>query len=151
MATTVEGLDKWKARLAAIAGGHAKISEALWTGAGEFVDQAKRFVPVEEGDLRDSIERHWTGQGDQKGAQSADSASRQATKGAVQLSVTITAGGTPKAAHAGWVENGTSASESHVATPAQPFFWPAWRLIRKRVRSRVARALSAAVKQGAGK
>ena len=148
---TVEGLDKLNARLRAMpTDTKLQVSAAIEKSAEDLVAQAKRFVPVEEGDLRDSIEWHWTGQGDDSG-QGEASASRQATKGAEHLSATVTAGGTLKGGHAGWVEFGTAASEGHAATPAQPFFFPAYRLLRKKIRSRIARALGKAIKASAGK
>ena len=36
-------------------------------------------------------------------------------------------------------------------TPAQPFFWPAYRLLRKRIQNRLKRAISKAVKAEWGK
>lgn len=154
---TVEGLDKLNRRLAAMSTETKRqVSAAIEKSAQEVVAQAKRFAPVAEvngGDLRDSIEWHWTGQGgaDQEGAQSARSASRQSTKGAEMLAATITAGGTPKGGHAGWVEFGTAEAPGHAATPAQPFFFPAYRLLRNRIRSRIARALGAAIRASASK
>lgn len=148
----VEGADKLRAKLLALPDAFSKLaSAAIWTGAGEMVETAKRYVPVEEGDLRDSIERHWTGQEDRLGAQGQASASRQAVKGEFKLSATVTAGGTPQGSHAGWVEFGTAAGEGHAATPAQPFFFPAWRVIRRRVRNRINRAMREAVRQVAGR
>lgn len=149
---TVEGLDKLKRRLAILPDEAARqVSAAIEKGAEELVAQMKRFVPVEEGDLRDSIEWHWTGQGDKEGAQGEKSASRQATKGAAQLSATITAGGTLAGSHAGWVEFGTAEAPGHAATPAQAFFFPAFRILRKRIRSRITRALNKGIKMSAGK
>lgn len=148
----VEGADELRKKLLALPEAFARLaSPAIWTGAGEMVDTAKRYAPVEEGDLRDSIERHWTGTEDGLGAQGKDSASRQAMKGEFKLSATVTAGGTPEAGHAGWVEFGTSEGPGHVATPAQPFFFPAWRVIRKRVRNRINRAMREAIRQVAGR
>lgn len=40
-----------------------------------------------------------------------------------------------------WVEFGT------VNQPAQPFFWPAYRLLKKRLTNRIKRSVSKAVKQ----
>jgi HK97 gp10 family phage protein len=148
---TVEGLDKLNRRLAAMpAETKRQVSAAIEKSAQELVAQAKRFAPVEKGDLRDSVEWHWTGQGDDSGLGAA-SVSRQSVKGAENLSATITAGGTPQGGHAGWVEFGTSGGEGHAATPAQPFFFPAYRLLRKRIRTRIATALSKAIKASVGR
>lgn len=149
MATKIEGLEKTLARIKAMpAAAQAQISQALEKGATELVAMQKRLAPVEEGDLRDSIEWHWTGQGD--AGQGNDSAYRQSAKGAAHLAVTITAGGAPKSGHAGWVEFSTAAAPGHAATPAQPFFFPAYRALQKRIRSRIARAMGKAVRGQVG-
>lgn len=151
MAKTVEGLDRLDARLKAMpAETIRQVSEAVGISAEEMKQQAIKFAPEEEGDLKASVEWHWTGQGDD-GGQGEASASRQSTKGAAKLAATITAGGTLAGGHAGWVEFGTAEAPGHAATPPQPFLFPAYRLLRNRIRSRMARALSKAIKTSAGK
>lgn len=54
--------------------------------------------------------------------------------------VAITVGGTD-VRYPHLVEYGTS------NTPAQPFFWPAYRLLKKRIRNRIKRSISKAVRE----
>jgi HK97 gp10 family phage protein len=120
----VQGLDRLKAKLAAMPEvAKQEIMSALDKGADELVAMQKRLVPVDDGDLRDSIEK---------------------TEGRHELAITVQAGG-PEAIHARWVEFGTS------KTSAKPFFYPSYRAIRRRIRSRVTRATKkAAEKVAAG-
>jgi HK97 gp10 family phage protein len=144
MAKTVEGLDKLTARLRAMPEETKRqVSAAIEKSAEELVAQIKRFVPVDRGDLQESVKWDWAGAGGDAGQGSAG-ASRVDAKGADKLAATVTEGD-GKAFYARWVEHGTA------ATPAQPHFWPAWRLNRKKIRSRIARALSKAIKASAGK
>jgi Bacteriophage HK97-gp10, putative tail-component len=72
--------------------------------------------------------------------------------------------GSTKAFYARWVEFGTQAHSlgkggdisrgkrqqgvrQHPGSPAQPFFWPSYRLLRKSMRSTVKRRLTKAIKQ----
>lgn len=142
---TVEGLDKLTARLRAMPEETKRqVSAAIEKSAEELVAQAKRFAPVSKesdgGKLRDSITWKWAG----VGRDGDRPATRVSTKGADRLAVTVSAGDA-KAFYARWVEFGT------VATPAQPFLFPAYRILRKRIQNRIARALSAAIKAGASK
>jgi HK97 gp10 family phage protein len=105
--------------------------DAMEKGAQEIVDMMKRLVPVDDGDLRDSIGWTW---GD-------------APKGAVallksapirgNLRVTIYAGN-QRAFYAAWVEFGTQKK------PAQPYFFPSYRALKTRTKRR----LTTAVRKG---
>jgi HK97 gp10 family phage protein len=81
----------------------------------------RRFVPVDEGDLRDSI--HW----------------EQDLKSANATRLLIVAGGEP-APYARIIEFGS------LRQPAQPFFFPGYRVERKRAKAIIAKAIRAAVK-----
>lgn len=63
------------------------------------------------------------------------------TRVAGELEVLVTAGN-EDVRYAHLVEYGTSAAE------AQPFFWPAFRLLQKRIQNRTRRAVSKAVREG---
>lgn len=82
--------------------------------AAELVATQKGFVRKDEHKLEESIQH-------------------QDTSDATRIRQTITAGGR-MAPHGWWVEVGTS------KMPAYPFFWPAWRLKRRRFRMRMTRA-----------
>lgn len=116
----VEGLARLKERFARIPQRmRTEVRLALEKGAGELVDMQKRLVPVQHGDLRDSI--RWE-------------------DGRHELSVEVKAGN-QKAFYARMVEFGT------VKTPAHPYFFPAYRALRKRIRSRISRAIGKAVRR----
>lgn len=116
--------------------------------AKQLRDQAKAFVPEDSGFLKESII-----------AQNVSDLTR------VEWRVRV------KGLYGRWVEFGTKASEAqapsrnrnyrrsvvmtkgkaaHNATPAQPFFWPAYRLLKRRFKARMRRAAKKAI-QGVAK
>lgn len=102
----------------------AAIEVANLQSAQEIAEMAQRLVPVDEGDLRDSI---------------VATAAGQISPGGVE----VPAGGARVSTadyKAAWVEFGT------VKSRAQPFFFPSYRANRKRARSRVGRAIGKALK-----
>lgn len=138
MSRRVLGLDELRAKVAAIPdAAHAAILKAMEEGAEEMVGMARRLVPVESGDLRESI--GWTWGAAPRGAMILGT-SRAAAGGD---RITIFAGN-EKAFYARFVEFGT------VATPAQPYFFPSWRALRKRIKARNTRAVTRAIKGIAG-
>lgn len=140
--------DRLRRRLKAIP---AKVRQAvraqLKVNALELVETAKSFAPVDTGFLREHIR-----------AQNVSTSTRIAWRvGSYAL-------------HSRWVEFGTApaaarparqnmnfrrtavmtkAYAAHHATPAQPFFWPAWRLKRRRFKLRMSRAVRKAIQEGA--
>lgn len=167
--TKVQNRDRLAKRLAAIQGAPRKaIHEALKQSAEEVTAMQKRLAPVKSGDLKNSIGYTF---GNYK-AVNANVRGVTAGGGAgdPDLSVTIHAGD-EKAWYAALVEFGTSAhtikpkrpggllniygrlitSVSHPGAAPRPFFYPAWRASRKRVKSRISRATTKSVKQAAGK
>lgn len=92
------------------------------TNAGDLVETMKGFVPVIEGNLVSSIKH-------------------QDVSDSTRVSQKVSAGARD-APYASWVEFGTSKNE------ASPFFWVAYRLLRRRMKSRMSRAAKKAV-QGA--
>lgn len=109
-----------------------EIRAALSTSAQEIVAVAKRLVPVDRGDLRDSI--GWTFGKAPKGSISL----AEANFG--DLSVTVFAGN-EKAFYARWVEFGTVKMRAH------PYFFVSYRAVRKRAKSRISRATTKAAKK----
>lgn len=110
----------------------------------------RRLVPVADGDLKDSIAV--TPPGGTTPPYSQPGGSR--TAGPEQA--LITAGNT-KVRYPHLVEYGTKA---HIAgglfegaqipdIPAQPYFWPAWRALRSRVKGRITRSIKKAIKDAA--
>jgi HK97 gp10 family phage protein len=136
----VSNKDRMLAALKNVAPGMEKgIADALVKSADEMVQQAKQFAPVDDGDLRNSIA--YT-----VGKYSADNANVRGSSsgGGSDSSVTVHAGNA-KAYYAAFVEFGVP------DRPKQPFFFPAFRLLRKRIKGRLSRAMSKAIKdQGFG-
>lgn len=149
----VRNKDRLFAKLKAMAPEAAKQLgvEALRAGE-EMATLARSYVPVDKGDLRDSIVV--TPGGQQTPAYSQPGGSQVVPEHAAL----VTAGNT-KVRYPHLVEYGTRAHTAGgkfegatiPAVPARPYFWPAFRLIRKRMRARMTRALNKAVKQVAGK
>ena len=82
----------------------------------------------------------------------------QAPTGSTFGSVLVTAGNS-KVRYPHLVEYGTRPhvnagmfpGTEHPGTQAQPYFWPSFRLLRKRFRGRMTRAMNKAIKKVAGK
>ncbi|MBR9764143.1 MAG: HK97 gp10 family phage protein [Rhodobacteraceae bacterium] len=123
---------------------------ALEKGATELVAEMNRNTPIPE------IIVDWTWGKPPAGAMTLGS--RRTSSGGDELAITIFAiahtedyptghGGVP-----GWFEFGT-AQRAHKsgrrtgAITASPFFWPIWRLRRRRVRSRMTRQVNQALKR----
>lgn len=123
-----------------------EIRKALAESASEIVDLQRRAAPVEDGDLRDSIDWHY---GDAKRI-----AYSQGFGGTHELGVRISAGNT-FVRYAHLVEFGTAphpqggkfAGSMHPGTPAKPFFYPMYRLGKKRAKSRITRGVNRAAKK----
>lgn len=105
-------------------------SAALAQNAEEWVSTARRMAPDDPethgNDLRSSIRSYPTDTGGQ----------------------VVRAGGetTTRTSAAGPFDYATAMEFGTVNHPSRPFFWPSYRLLKKRFRSRQARALSKAAK-----
>lgn len=109
---------------------------AMAKGAGEIVALMKNRVPVDRGDLSDSI--GWTWGDAPAGAIVLGQSARTATG----ERITIYAGN--KAAYyARWVEFGTQKM-----TP-RPYFFSSYRQLKRRTKSRITREMKKAIKAGA--
>nr|WP_314437611.1 HK97-gp10 family putative phage morphogenesis protein [uncultured Brevundimonas sp.] len=103
--------------------------------ANELVDTMRGFAPVRDGALVTSIKGKDVSNS-QRISQRVKAGGQQTTK-AVRKSAKGTA---PDYDYALAVEYGTE------DMAAQPFFWPAWRLKRRRFKSRMSRAAKKAIK-----
>jgi HK97 gp10 family phage protein len=135
----MEGVKALRAKLRALPREYkAKIRVALAKSAEEVAAMARRLAPVESGALRASI--GWTFGKAPKGSMVlAEGGSDEA-----DLRVVVFAGN-DRAFYARWQEFGT------VNMPANPFFFPAYRSLRRRTRSRITRATRKAAQKVAGK
>jgi HK97 gp10 family phage protein len=110
--------------------------KAMEKGAQELVDMMKRLVPIDQGDLRDSIGWTW---GD---APVGTAVILQGRGGSEYAAMQITVyAGSDKAFYASYVEFGTKSGK-----PAHPFFFPSWRALRKRIKARILREQKKAIK-----
>ncbi|MBB2818997.1 UNVERIFIED_ORG: HK97 gp10 family phage protein [Rhizobium esperanzae] len=127
---------------------------AMEKGADELVAMMKRLVPKDSGDLRDSI--GWTWGNAPKGSKVI----AQSDPNERGLRITVYAG-SEKAYYAAWVEFGTAphnvakgggnkshkgATNGHPGAHAQPFFFPSYRSLRKRIQDRIKRQTRAAMR-----
>jgi HK97 gp10 family phage protein len=124
------------------------IKQALAQGADEIVADAKRLAPVRTGKLRDSIIQTWGGGKARYASLSAG------TEGDPDLTVVISAGN-DGVRYAHLVEFGTAphtnggkfAGTENPGTEPRPFFFPAYRANRRRVKARITRATKRAAQQ----
>jgi HK97 gp10 family phage protein len=131
------GLDRLKARLDAIPKRvRDAVAPAVLASAEEMAKGMRALAESsrDTGALIDSITV--TGPGEQTPPYSQPGGSQTVPDNAVAITV-----GNTKVRYAHLVEYGTA--KAH----AQPFFWPAFRLYRKRATNRIKRAISKAVKQ----
>ena len=147
--TKIIGLDRLNKKLRKLP--HAaerRIREAMAQGADEIVALMKSLVPVDSGDLRDSIA--WTFGERPKYSQAI--ATVKSADG--KLALTIYAGNSKvRYAHlvefatAAHVNGGMFAGTMHPGTKAQPFFYVSWRALRRRTKSRITRAITKSAKE----
>lgn len=112
--------DRLRRKLKSIPGAVRKAARAqLQANADELVETMKGFVPVQEGALVSSIKQ-------------------QDVSGSTRISRRVSAGNA-EAPYASYVEFGHGEAAPH------PFFWPAYRLKRRRFRARMTRAAKKAI------
>jgi len=115
-------IKNFEKRLAAIpAAVRQAVRPALEKSAEELASTMRVLVPVEEGDLKESI-------------------TVTNTAFETQIQVSAGTGNDGPAPHARWVEFGTPDA------PEQAFFYPAVRLLNKRIARRIKSAITKAVK-----
>lgn len=108
------------------------VDDALRQGADEIVAMQKRLAPVDDGDLRDAIHWEWI-----KAPANAARAIR--IRAGVKYAALVEYGTAPHRV------GGRFAGAMHPGSAARPFFYPAYRALRKRVKSRIRRSLRKAV------
>lgn len=138
-----QNAERLKRRLAAMPRmARIEIREAMEQSAREIVAMMKRMVPVDTGRLRESIAWTWGN------APAGAVVLLQSDLVEGQMRITIFAGvrgGYDQGWYVRFVEFGT------VKMAARPFFFPGWRLGRKRAVGRINRAASRAAKKVAAK
>jgi HK97 gp10 family phage protein len=119
------------------ANGKAAVGPALIKSGDELVRAMKSFVPVRTGKLQNSIVVTPPGQATPPYSEPGGS------RVAGEAEVLVTAGD-KEVRYAHLVEYGTK--KAH----AEPYFWPAYRLNKKRIQNRVKRAIGKAVRANWG-
>lgn len=130
-----QGLDKLKRRLVDVipAKVRAELERAMLESADIIVAGARLRVPVDEGDVRDSIRHHGMKEGKRGGLYVAITAGDNSTE---------TKAGSNTYQVARLLEFGT------VKMPAQPYMLPAYRANRRRAQARMRRAVRDAILKG---
>lgn len=136
--TRVVGVQKLNRKLGKIpAAVREEVRTAMVRSAREIADLAEVLVPQDTGRLAGSIGWTWG-----EAPRGALSLGKVATGG--DMTITVYAGDR-EAFYARWVEFGT------VKVAAQPFFFPAYRALRKRSKSRIRRAWTRGIKKAAAR
>lgn len=134
MGATIQGLDKLRAKLKAMPEAvKAEVEATLIASAEEVASTARALAPIDDGQLRDSIKV--TPPGGRTPLHSSGGAQAVGDFKAV-----VTAGNS-SVRYAANVEFG------HGNAKPRPFFWPAYRSKKKRIRSRIARAIGKAARK----
>ena len=110
------------------------VQPALIQSGDELVGRMRALAPEDSGDLKRSIVATPPGQATPPYSQPGGS------QVAAENQVLVTAGNA-KVRYPHLVEYGAAHA------PAQPYFWPAYRLTRKRIANRVKRAMRKAIKE----
>ena len=131
----VQGIDQLKRRLVeeipkAV---RAELERAMLESADRIVAGARLRVPVETGEVRDSIKQHGVKEGKRGGLYVAITAGDRSTE-------TTATGSTYQVARL--LEFGT------MKMPAQPFLLPAYRANRRGAQARIRRAMRDAIMKG---
>lgn len=109
---------------------------AMEKGAEEIVAMARALVPEDSGDLKASI--GWTWGAAPRGAMTI--AESSPADGGERITIYA---GNDQAFYARFVEFGTQ------TMPPHPFFFPSYRTLKRRVKSRITREMKKAIREGA--
>jgi len=151
MARMILGLDRLNRKLKRLPElAEQEIRAAMEQGANEIVAMMKNLVPVDSGELRDSIGWTW-GEAPKYSQRIASVKSKDG-----RLALTIYAGNSSvRYAHlvefgtAPHVNGGLYAGSQHPGSKASPFFYVSWRALRRRTKGRVTRAITRSAKKAA--
>jgi HK97 gp10 family phage protein len=155
----VEGTDKLRRKLTKFPkAAKFEIERAMIKGAREMVSMAKRMAPVKTGALRDSIQ--WNFAEDSPAYASLKGRTGGKPSSPDDPAIVVTAGGAGTRKEGGvryahlvefgappHIAGGMFEGAAHPGAAAQPFFYPSWRAVRKRVKSRISRAVNSAAKK----
>ncbi|MFV0303416.1 MAG: HK97 gp10 family phage protein [Paracoccus sp. (in: a-proteobacteria)] len=135
------GLAKFQKRMRAVPeAARRAVVPALVKSADEIADVMRATVPVDDGDLKASIAVTGPGLSTPPWSQPGGSVV------VPELSAMITAGNAD-VRYAHLVEYGHGNGVNGSTVPPHPYFWPAFRLSRKRALNRIKRAVGKAVRE----
>jgi len=128
----VKGIDKLRARLAKSGTTiEQAVGPVMLEGADRVVATARSLVPRDSGELAASI--HHTG-------------IKPTKRGGIRVSI-VAGSDETRVGKGGMFQKARLVEFGTVKTPAQPFFFPAWRLNRRSIRSSMSRAMKAAIRK----
>lgn len=140
MSVKIQGLEALRAKLRAMPEViKEEIRTSLVQSANEIADTARALAPVDDGELQASIVVTEPGK---LTPLYSSGGSHQVGDMAVAVSA-----GNSKVRYAAPVEHGHDGDGKPDGAAPRPFFWPAYRSKKKRVRSRTARAVNKAAKK----
>lgn len=129
------GLSSFQRRMNAIPkAAREAVRPALMQGAYDVADAIEALAPEDTGDLKGSVAVTGAGQATPPHSQPGGA------KVVPENSVAVTVGNTD-VRYPHLVEHGTAKA------PAQPFFWPGFRLARKKAQDRIKRAIGKAIRE----
>lgn len=148
MATRWQGVDNIKRRFAALPDRvKAAAIDEMEARAEELVEEMRRYVPRDSGDLAKSI--GWTWGEAPRGAVLVAKGSNEGSYGTLRITIYA---GSKAAYYARYVEFGTrphtTPRGAHPGSRARPFFFPVYRKNKRRIKSGVTRAINRAIKNG---
>lgn len=140
MGVKIQGLEALRAKLKAMPEAiKAEVRASLVQSANEIADTARALAPVDDGDLQGSIKVTEPG-----GVTPLYSSGGSHQVG--DMAVAVTAGNS-SVRYSANVEFGHDGKGNPDGAAPRPFFWPAYRSKKKRVRNRTARAINKAAKK----
>jgi HK97 gp10 family phage protein len=130
-----QSIERLKARLAAIPKAVKEdVQKTLLKQATDLADSMRHLAPVDTGALRDSIAVT-------PGGQSTPPYSQPGGEHAVPENAVCVTAGNEAVRYPHLVEYGTT------GTDPQPFFWPAYRIHKRRIKNAIGRSIGKAVKK----
>lgn len=138
----VEGLRRYRAKLDRMPVDVKRaIKRALEKGGDDLVATMKRYAPVDQGELRNTVEYYFP---EERRGEPSYRGEQLSIKAEAGLAIVVVAGNASRSKEDGFyakfVEFGT------VDQSAAPFFFPAYRLRRASIRSRIVREQNKALR-----
>lgn len=122
------------------------IRRALVKGGDDLTKTMRQLAPVDEGELRDTVEYYFPERRPSEPSYRGEQLSIKAEAG---LAIVVVAGSSSQSGEDGfyskWTEFGHQKADGSGQVVASPFFYPAYRLRRGSIRSRITREMRKAL------